>query len=289
MLESGSFPPTLPCLGVPRWPGWGRVLVPHPSPSSCRSCINTWRIKFQNCDVWPSLLLPHLSRDPPPPSAFCHLSFTFEVIVTPMHHNCIPFSSSVLIAYPWREVASIHQDVPLVSDMPPAPPWGASKTLSMVAAPVFPWALDRPQHRSELGLLSPGLSGDTLVPQQDPVLRVSLPGWARAEQGSSRVILDTSVRGNVQNCVCCQWYFTMRTMGQRGRFSKILLKNKIDPQSWKQHGWISPHLPVCWPAPSPRGSTWMVLRPKPCLSAPPCPTNCQPNLHAFLQLLICLL
>lgn len=65
MLGSGSFPPTLPCLGVPRWPGWGRVLVSHPSPSSCRSCINTWRIEFQNRDVWLSLLLPHFSRDTP--------------------------------------------------------------------------------------------------------------------------------------------------------------------------------------------------------------------------------
>ena len=64
MLGSGSFSPPLPCLGVPRWPGWGCVLVSHPSPSSYRSCINTWWIKFQNCDIWLSLLLSYLSRDP---------------------------------------------------------------------------------------------------------------------------------------------------------------------------------------------------------------------------------
>ena len=93
---------------------------------------------------------------------------------------------------------------------------GASKTLSMVAVPIFPGALDRLQHRTELGFLSLGLNGDTLVPQWDPSLRVSLPGWVRAEHGSSRVIFDTSVRGNIQNCVILSVVLYIEDNGTKG-------------------------------------------------------------------------
>ena len=166
---------------------------------------------------------------------------------------------------------------------------GASKTLSMVAVPIFPGALDRLQHRTELGFLSLGLNGDTLVPQWDPSLRVSLPGWVRAEHGSSRVIFDTSVRGNIQNCVSCRWSFTLRTMGQRGRFSKILLKKQNRSIILKTQVDFSPP-PSMLTGPSLArlhldGSEAQSLL----LSSPLHPISWQLSLHIFLQFLICLL